>query len=137
MRYPFHAYYGRELEVIHRPHRRCEWIMVRDPGGRFLKIPSWMLAPLAAQIKLSASPIVSAQALVAVLTLFPKENRRELTPAASSDSQGEQDEAATIDRNRNGQDPAGKRNSRNAPTANGAGHLVDHQANKNSRRNKT
>src|SRR5271157_1684104 len=48
VRYPFHPYCGRELEVVSRSRRHdgvhVAWITVRGVDRCDLKIPRWMLA---------------------------------------------------------------------------------------------
>ncbi len=69
--YRFHPYVGQELEVIHYPVRRCEWIIVRTPRGSSLKIPQWMVQPFASEIEISPNPILSANALARLMELMP------------------------------------------------------------------
>ena len=69
--YRFHPYAGQELEVIHYPVRRCEWIIVRSPRGSSLKITQWMVQPSASEIVISANPILSANSLARLMELAP------------------------------------------------------------------
>src|SRR5438093_3397150 len=69
--YRFHPYAGQELEVIHYPVRRCEWIIVRSPRGSSLKIPQWMVQPSASEIVISPNPVLSANALARLVELVP------------------------------------------------------------------
>jgi len=65
--YRFHAYAGQELEVIHYPVRRCEWVIVRTPRGSSLKIPQWMLQPSASEIVISPHAILSTNCLARLM----------------------------------------------------------------------
>src|SRR5207302_429390 len=69
--YRFHPYAGQELEVIHYPVRRCEWIIVRTPRGSSVKIPQWMVQPSASEIVISRNPILSANSLARLMELVP------------------------------------------------------------------
>jgi hypothetical protein len=66
--YPFHPLHGQELAVL-GPRRRGEAVTVPDPTGVALVIPTWMVAPQAALIQLTAQPIISVRALTAVALL--------------------------------------------------------------------
>ena len=68
--YRFHPYVGQELEVIHQPVRRSEWIIVRSPRGSSLKLPQWMVQPSASEIVISPNPILSANALARLMDLM-------------------------------------------------------------------
>src|SRR3989441_3822719 len=68
--YRFHPYAGQELEVIHYPVARYEWIMVRTPRGSSLKIPQWMVHRSASEIVISPNPTLSVNALVRLMELL-------------------------------------------------------------------
>src|SRR2546426_4848722 len=68
--YRFHPSAGQELEVIHYPVARYEWIIVRTPRGSSLKIPQWMVHPSASEIVISANPTLSVNALVRLMELL-------------------------------------------------------------------
>jgi len=43
--YPFHPLHGLNLQVIRKGKRGDGAVCVRDPAGKRLKIPAWMLTP--------------------------------------------------------------------------------------------
>src|SRR5205809_7910598 len=73
----FHAYAGQELEVIHYPVRRCEWVIVRTPRGTSLKIPQWMVQPSASEIVISPHAILSTNCLARLMELVPGPDLKE------------------------------------------------------------
>jgi hypothetical protein len=42
--YPFHPLHGLNLQVIRKPKRGDGAVCFRDPAGKRLKIPAWMLS---------------------------------------------------------------------------------------------
>src|SRR5882672_3274539 len=68
--YRFHPYAGQELEVIHYPVARYEWIIVRTPRGSSLKIPQWMVHPSTSEIVISPIPTLSVNALARLMELL-------------------------------------------------------------------
>src|SRR5467141_1315877 len=68
--YRFHPYAGQELEVIHYPVARYEWIIVRTPRGSSLKIPQWMVHPSTSEIVISPNPTLSVNALARLMELL-------------------------------------------------------------------
>ena len=70
IRYPFHPYYGVELEVISSSRRNDSVVVVRDPAGSPLKVPRWMLSADATQINVSTHAVPSATALIAVAQML-------------------------------------------------------------------
>ena len=47
--YPYHPYYGQELDIVYKPNRKEGLVTVHAPHGNQQKIPEWMLAPQAAE----------------------------------------------------------------------------------------
>ena len=68
--YPFHPYFGRELEVIYKPNRSEGVVTVLGPHGSHRKIPVWMTEPDASDYNLSDQPYIQARALLAVRDLI-------------------------------------------------------------------
>ena len=52
MHYPFHPLHSQALEVVAWPRLGRLAVTVRQPDGRTLKIPLWMVEPAAAKISL-------------------------------------------------------------------------------------
>jgi hypothetical protein len=68
--YPFHPLHGATLQILRRPKRGDGAVCVRDPGGRRLKIPVWMLLPESAEIMISERPQLGKEALLSLASLI-------------------------------------------------------------------
>ena len=64
--YPFHPLHGQPLEVIRTPRCKEGAVTVRGPGGKRLKIPTWMLEEDASRVQLANQAVISAAALQAL-----------------------------------------------------------------------
>src|SRR5215469_12462705 len=68
--YPFHPLHGYRLRVVRRPKRGDGAVSVLDPVGKRLKIPTWMLSPSAANIKMTDQALLSREALFHLTSLL-------------------------------------------------------------------
>jgi len=68
--YPFHALHNRSFEVLAWPRRTALAVTVRHPDGKTLKLPLWMVEPMAAQLHMHDQIELSAGALPAVAALL-------------------------------------------------------------------
>ena len=59
--YPFHSLHGQELQVFVSERSPDGTVTVQDAKHKRLKIPLWMVAPEAAECKLSDTPAQSAK----------------------------------------------------------------------------
>lgn len=64
--YPFHPLHGQLLEVVSTPRHREGAVTVRDPEGKRLKVPSWMLDEDASRVQLANQVVISVAALQAL-----------------------------------------------------------------------
>src|SRR5205823_12390023 len=74
--HPFHPLHGYRLRVLRRPKRGDGAVSVMDAIGKRLKIPVWMLSPLAANIKPTEHALLSREALLNLTSLL---NQRRVT----------------------------------------------------------
>src|SRR5881296_3385771 len=105
--YRFHAYAGQELEVIHYPVRRCEWVIVRTPRGTSLKIPQWMVQPSASEIVISPHAILSTNCLARLMALVPGPDLKEPSATVPETEQEGQSATASIQSRQRGEHRAG------------------------------
>ena len=68
--YPFHPLHGFSLQVIRKSKRGDGAVSIRDPAGKRLKIPVWMLAPDASHVQIVAQPLLSKDALLSLTSLI-------------------------------------------------------------------
>ncbi len=68
--YPFHPYYGRELELAYKPNNREGTVAVYIQDRNHQKIPRWMIEPKAAEYKLSSQAYVHFKALLSLRELI-------------------------------------------------------------------
>ncbi len=68
--YPFHPLHRQCLEVVAWPRRADLALTVRHPDGKTLKVPHWMIEPVAAQLHMHDQIAISASALLAVAALL-------------------------------------------------------------------
>jgi len=68
--YPFHPLHSSSLQIVRRPRRGDGAVSVIDSTGRRLKIPSWMLSPDSARIKIAERGLLSGEALRGLASLL-------------------------------------------------------------------
>jgi hypothetical protein len=68
--YPFHPLHGFSLQVIRKSKRGDGAVSIRDPAGKRLKIPIWMLAPDASHVQIVDQPLLSKEALLSLTSLI-------------------------------------------------------------------
>jgi hypothetical protein len=68
--YPFHPLHGLSLQVIRKSQRGDGAVSIRDPAGKRLKIPVWMLSPDASHVQIVAQPLLSKEALLSLTSLI-------------------------------------------------------------------
>jgi hypothetical protein len=68
--YPFHPLHGLNLQVVRKPKRGDGAVSIRDPAGKRLKIPVWMLTPEASHVQIVEQPLLSKEALVSLTCLI-------------------------------------------------------------------
>lgn len=79
--YPFHPLHGQLLEVVSTPRHREGAVTVRDPEGKRLKVPAWMLdddvsrVQLANQVTLSVAALQALDELICLQPLCPLAQR--------------------------------------------------------------
>ena len=79
MHYPFHPLHGQELQVFVRSRSPDGTVTVEDANQKRLKIPLWMVAPDAAESKVTAAPTLDAQALLELVELWELHHGRAST----------------------------------------------------------
>ena len=92
--YPFHPLRGQELRVFVRSRSPDGTVTVEDAKQKRLKIPLWMVAPDAAESKVTKTPALDAQALLQLIELW--ELHRGKLPNKEVNSQTESDHEATL-----------------------------------------
>jgi hypothetical protein len=68
--YPFHPLCGLRLQVIRKPKRGDGAVSIRDPSGKRLKVPVWMLTPHASHVRIVEQPLLSKEALLSLTSLI-------------------------------------------------------------------
>jgi hypothetical protein len=68
--YPFHPLHGLSLQVIRKPKRGDGAVSVKEPGGKRLKIPVWMLTPDVSHVQIVEQPHLSKEALLSLTSLI-------------------------------------------------------------------
>ena len=68
--YPFHPLHGVSLQVVRKPKRGDGAVSIRDPAGKRLKIPVWMLTPDASHMPIVEQPLLSKEALLSLTSLI-------------------------------------------------------------------
>lgn len=68
--YPFHPLHGQELQVFVKSRSPDGTVTVEDAKQKRLKIPLWMVAPSAAESKVTDTPTLDAQALLRLVELW-------------------------------------------------------------------
>ena len=68
--YPFHPLHQQSLEVVAWPRPGRLAVTVRQPDGRTLKIPLWMIEPAAAKISLGDQVELTASVLDGLVALL-------------------------------------------------------------------
>jgi len=69
--YPFHPYYGQELEVVYKPNPQEGTVTVYVKDRNHQKIPLWMVDPKASEYKLSDQAYIHFKALLSLKELIP------------------------------------------------------------------
>jgi len=70
MFYPFHPLRGLSLQVIRKPKRGDGAVSVKEPTGKRLKIPAWMLTPDSSDVQIAEQPLLSKEALLSLTSLI-------------------------------------------------------------------
>src|SRR5262249_4661065 len=68
--YPFHPLHGLNLQVVRKPKRGDGAVSIRDPAGKRLKIPVWMITPDASHVQIVEQPLLSKEALLSLTSLI-------------------------------------------------------------------
>jgi len=68
--YPFHPLHGLSLQVIRKPKRGDGAVSVKEPTGKRLKIPAWMLTPDSSDVQIAEQPVLSKEALLSLTSLI-------------------------------------------------------------------
>jgi hypothetical protein len=68
--YPFHPLHGYRLRVLRKPKKSDGAVAVVDPIGRRLKIPAWMLAPIAGKAEITSQASLSRESLLSLVALL-------------------------------------------------------------------
>ena len=75
--YRFHPLHGYKLRVVQRTRRGGSAVTVVEPSGARLKIPTWMVSPVAAQMLVSERAHLSAKALLNLAKLLESVSTQE------------------------------------------------------------
>src|SRR5262249_3049552 len=70
--YPFHPLHDLNLQVIRKPKRGDGAVSIRDPSGRSLKVPAWMLMPDASPVQTVQQPLLGKEALLSLRSLITR-----------------------------------------------------------------
>ena len=68
--YPFHPLHGYRLRVLRKPKKSDGAVAVVDPIGKRLKIPAWMLSPVAGKAEIASQAYLSRESLLSLVTLL-------------------------------------------------------------------
>ena len=68
--YPFHPLHGYRLRVLRKPKKSDGAVAVVDPTGKRLKIPAWMLSPVAGKAEIASQAYLSRESLLSLVTLL-------------------------------------------------------------------
>jgi hypothetical protein len=94
--YPFHPLHGYRLRVLRRPAKNAGAVTVVDAIGKRLKIPTWMLSPVASNAQIAAHAHLSRDSLLSLVVLLKStadKNRDNLLPTSADASKGDRDAA--------------------------------------------
>ncbi len=92
--YPLHPLHGQELRVFVRSRSPDGTVTVEDTKQKRLKIPLWMVAPDAAELKVTDTPTLDVQALLQLVELWGL--HRGKLPKKEVNSQTEPGHEATL-----------------------------------------
>ena len=92
--YPFHPLHGQELRVFVKSRSPDGTVTVEVAKQKRLKIPLWMVAPDAAESKVTDTPMLNAHALLQLVELW--ELHRGKLPRKEVNSQTESGHEATL-----------------------------------------
>jgi hypothetical protein len=73
--YPFHPFFGKELEVVTKPRDQNGSITVIDPDSNILKIPFWMTEEAASKCHVSEITELQIEALLSLNTFIEEHYR--------------------------------------------------------------
>lgn len=79
MFYPFHPLHGYRLRVLRKPKKSDGAVAVVDPIGKRLKIPAWMLSPVAGSIEIALQAYLSRESLLSLVMLLEPTVRKAIT----------------------------------------------------------
>jgi hypothetical protein len=68
--YPFHPLHGYRLRVLRKPKKSDGAVAVVDPIGKRLKIPAWMLSPVAGKAEIALQAYLNRESLLILVTLL-------------------------------------------------------------------
>jgi hypothetical protein len=68
--YLFHPLHGYRLRVLRKPKKSDGAVAVVDPIGKRLKIPVWMLSPVASKAEIIAQASLSRESLLSLVALL-------------------------------------------------------------------
>jgi hypothetical protein len=68
--YPFHPLHGYRLRVLRKPKKSDGAVAVVDPIGKRLKIPVWMLSPVAGKAEINSKASLSRESLLSLVALL-------------------------------------------------------------------
>jgi hypothetical protein len=68
--YPFHPFYGLELEVIGKFQCKDDTVTVKAPDGSGKRVPIWITQPEAAYYRISKYPIINLKAILNLVELL-------------------------------------------------------------------
>jgi hypothetical protein len=68
--YPFHPLHGYRLRVLRKPKKSDGAVAVVDPIGKRLKIPAWMLSPVAGKAEITSHACLSRESLLSLVALL-------------------------------------------------------------------
>jgi hypothetical protein len=71
--YPFHPFFGKELEVVTKPRDRNGSLTVIDPHSNILKMPFWMTAEAASECHVSEIIELQIEALLSLNTFIKEQ----------------------------------------------------------------
>jgi hypothetical protein len=68
--YPFHPLHGYRLRVLRKPKKSDGAVAVVDPIGKRLKIPVWMLSPVAGKAEITSQASLNRESLLSLVALL-------------------------------------------------------------------
>jgi hypothetical protein len=112
--YPFHPLYGYRLRVLRKPKKSDGAVAVVDPVGKRLKIPAWMLSPVAGKSAITSQASLSRESLLSLVALLKSTGEKSDNLLQTSKDKSKGDRHAATATTKPGSNRRGTRNRRSS-----------------------